>query len=143
MNSQEAKLLHRLYYHREAILEFYPYGTEELYWAMYADRKFQWPMSTGELRTKSMLTKPLTNSLQFTRHAVEMAVVYLVEKKYIERDGLRLRVTVEGAEVAREMNTRIGRINIWFKNHKDGLFWLVGTSAVSFITSVFTSHYFK
>jgi hypothetical protein len=87
-------------------------------------------------------------SLPFSRDGqreLAMALSYLNAGGYITMqigagmDGFRVTLTIKGLEYARSLDTRLGRADLWYREHKDGLIWLLITVFVSFVTTVVTN----
>jgi len=74
-----------------------------------------------------------------------MALSYLNAGGYITMQigagmgGFRVTLTIKGLEYARSLDTRLGRADLWYREHKDGLIWLLITVFVSFVTTVVTN----
>jgi hypothetical protein len=72
-------------------------------------------------------------------------VVYLRQKKYIEHDepwsesDLRIRLTADGLELARKLNSVWGTANYLYQQHKDGILGLLLTILVSVVTAYITT----
>lgn len=54
-------------------------------------------------------------------------------------DEYATQVTYKGAEIARKLQTRMGRFNLWYRENKDGAFSIIITVAVAAITALITT----
>jgi len=87
---------------------------------------------------------PVSRFALFTAEE-ERPLRYLEKAGFIQWDrvlasnSLRLRVTVEGADYARQLGSRLGRANLWYRGHKDGLLGLTTTILVATATALVTS----
>ncbi|MFC1685281.1 hypothetical protein ACFL0R_07435, partial [Pseudomonadota bacterium] len=79
-----------------------------------------------------------------TSAAAERPLAYLQALGYItykkENGIFRIAVTGLGADVARELATFWGRLNLVYKQHKDGVLWFLATVLVSIITALVTTY---
>lgn len=144
MNKQEAKILHGIYYHRELVGEETLYSAAELNWLIkssYAEGK-NWVGEDGRLKALELPVDDWLSRHGMTSAAAERPLAYLREHGYLDYqngNGLfRVKITGRGADAARELATKYGRLNLIYKKHKDGLLWLVATVLVSAITTLVT-----
>jgi hypothetical protein len=143
MNTQESKILHGLYFHRQMIGEELIYKAGELNWL--ATHSFKegrsWQRPDGTLNSLESNIEYLVGlSGAHTTDSLR-PIRYLESKGYItfkNSADFQLSVTLAGAEVARELGTPLGRVNVLYKNHKDGVVWLFATILVSAVTSILT-----
>jgi len=66
-------------------------------------------------------------------------ILYLEAAGYItysSTNGLRIAITAKGADMARELDSLLGRLNIFYKKHKEGVLWFTATVLVSLITTL-------
>ena len=144
MNKQEAKILHGIYHHRELVGEEMLYSAAELNWLVNASYKEgkNWVGEDERLKAFETPADNWLSSYGMTSAAAERPLAYLREQGYLDYqkgNGLfRVKITGRGADTARELATLYGRINLRYKKHKDGLFWLVATVLVSTITTLVT-----
>ncbi len=144
MNKQERQILHGLYFHRELIGEKLQYEANEILWL--ADNAIpktrQWQRD-GKLQSLPSATEDYLRargavSADSTRH-----VSYLANADYIDlerKDGMfRIGVTVTGADLARQLDSRFGRLNYWYAGHKNGVVGLLVTVLVSIVAAALTA----
>lgn len=78
-----------------------------------------------------------------TQATVEKALAYLKGKNYIyyekNNESYRIFITIGGCDTARDLQTAIGRINVWYKENKDGILWFALTALISLIVSLVTT----
>lgn len=145
MNIEEKQILHGLYFVRRMVGEFIPISSGEIMWltkaALPSGRT--WKNKDGSLKTSEEAGEDYLARIGATSAAAERPLVYLHQMGYIEYEkqhGLfRIAVTARGADLARELDTHLGRLNVFYREHKDGVLWLVVTVLVSFATSLVTS----
>lgn len=141
MNKQEAQIIHGLYFHREMVGETIPYSANEIAWL--AQTKIpetrKWKKTDGKLHSMENKGDNYLASVGAISAAVQRPLRYLHETGLIqyqtEHGQLRISVTAAGADIARELDSWYGRANLLYKNHKEGLLWLLITILVSLITS--------
>jgi hypothetical protein len=144
MNREEAQILHGLYYHREFVGEEFLVTAGEIYWLVNTPvpKGREWHGPDGKLKSMERTTDNYLTSIVATSAAVERPLAYLQASGYItyKNDGGSLRITVTraGADLARELNTFWGRVNVLYKKHKDGVLWFLATVLVSLVTALMT-----
>jgi hypothetical protein len=72
---------------------------------------------------------------------LELPLRYLEYRRLIKyskrRDAtLSVAVTFAGADRAIRLHTRRGRMDLWYREHKDGILGLAATVIVSFVTAL-------
>jgi hypothetical protein len=140
----EDRILHGLYYYRENIDEDIQVTSEQLLWlAMH-------PLSEGEAWRKD--GKPQTlDASEFPEDVrgklltakLELPLRYLQYRRLItyarRSDGmLYAAVTFAGADRAIRLHTRRGRMDLWYREHRDGVIGVSITILISFITALIT-----
>lgn len=145
MNTAEARLLHGLYYHREIVGEELPYTAAELNWLINIPipKGKSWLGDDGKLKCLETEADNYLATVGATSSAAARPLAYLQESGYLsyKKDSsyFRIAVTGRGADVARELDTLLGRANLLYKKHKDGVLWLIATVLVSLITALLTN----
>lgn len=143
MNKQETQLLYALYYHREIVGEEISYSAAELNWAKNAaiPEGKKW-LKDNKLQVLHNNTEDRCASKGAISAVAERPLTYLQSKGYITyiKDGslCRIAVTGLGADVARELDTFLGRLNLIYKRHKDGMLWFIATILTSIVTTLVT-----
>jgi hypothetical protein len=146
MNKAEARILHGLYYFREAVDEDFPVSPSEIHWLATTDlpggrhrRGVDGKRQQKEIENNDWLARAAATSV-----AAERPLSFLRSAGYIafskSGDNWRVAVTAVGAERARELNSRWGRMNVFYWEHKDGLLWFLATVVVSSITALVTAY---
>ena len=74
---------------------------------------------------------------------LELPLRYLQYRRLIKYETrsdatLSVAVTFAGADRAIRLHTRRGRMDLWYREHKDGILGLTTTVIVSFVTAVIT-----
>lgn len=144
MNQEEARLLHGLYYHREIVGEELPFTAAELNWLVNTSipEGKKWKGEGGKLKSLESDADDYLAGIGATSAAASRPLAYLQSHGYIRykkgSNFLRIAVTGAGADVARELDTFWGRVNLLYKRHKDGVLWLLATVLVSLITTLVT-----
>jgi len=142
MNKDEEKILHGIYYHREIVGEEVVYKASEINWLIRNELNNgkNWMGKDGKLQSVDNEHDDYLATIGATSAAAERPLAYLHEAgyiKYTRNSGyFRIAVTSKGADVARELDTFIGRANLLYKNNKDGLLWFLATVLVSLITAL-------
>ena len=140
--NDEDRILHGLHYFRESVDEEFIVTGEQILWLAahsYSDgtgwakdgepQSFDTEIVPADLRRKLLLSK------------CELPLRYLNYRRLImyapKGEGLvQIAVTFAGADRAMRLHTRLGRMEIWYQEHRDGFLGLVTTVAVSLITSL-------
>ena len=140
----EDRILHGLHYYRESIDEEFPVTSDQILWLAahsYADGG-GW-LKDGELQSvdSSVIPEELRRKLLLSKFEVPLR--YLQYRRLIKltvagADTVDVAVTFAGADRAMRLHTRMGRIEVWFQEHKDGFLGIVITIAIALITSVAT-----
>jgi len=140
--SDEDRILHGLFYYRESIDEEFSVNSEQILWLAahsYAEgagwakegepQKFDIEIVPGDLRRKLVVSK------------CELPLRYLSYRRLIKyvpaaNDRLQVAVTFAGADRAMRLHTRLGRLEMWYQEHRDGFVGVLTTVAVSFLTAL-------
>jgi hypothetical protein len=138
----EDRILHGLHYHRQVIDEEVPLSGEQILWlAMH-------PLRDGESWSKDGVPQSFDTSIvpdeirsKLLAAKLELPLRYLEYRRLIKyskrRDAtLSVAVTFAGADRAIRLHTRRGRMDLWYREHKDGILGLAATVIVSFITAL-------
>ena len=140
----EDRILHGLHYFRESIDQEFMVTSEQILWLAahsYSDggnwfkdeelQGFDCSVIPIELRKKLLTSKfelPL-RYLQFRR---------LIKFTPVGDEAANVAVTFAGADRAMRLHTRLGRMEVWYQEHRDGFLGIVTTIAVSCITALIT-----
>lgn len=149
MNKAEARILHGLYYFREVVDEDFPVSPSEILWLTTTDLPGgrHWRGVDGKRQQKEIEKNDWLASDAATSIAAERSLSFLRSAGFIafskSDDNWRVAVTAVGAERARELNSRWGRMNVSDREHKDGLVWFLATVVVSSITAMVTAYFGK
>ena len=144
MNKQEARILEGIYRHNPTIGGSRTYPAVALLWlAEHSYRKGQsWRREDGTFQTLSADQGDWLSSHQATVKVVEQYLSYLHAMGFIQlgtpagsSGEYSIAVTGQGAVRAREAATPLGRLNLLYKERKDGVIWLLATIAISMITT--------
>jgi hypothetical protein len=138
----EDRILHGLYYHRENIDEEVPLTGDQVLWlAMHPLREGESWNNEGELQSVDTSAFPDEIRSKLVTAKLDLPLRYLQYRrliKYARRDDamLSVAVTFAGADRAIRLHTRRGRMDLWYREHKDGIFGLVTTVFVSLVTAL-------
>ena len=138
----EDRILHGLYYYRENIDEEIPVTGEQVLWlAMHPLREGESWSREGQLQGVDTSTFPEEIRSKLLTAKLELPLRYLQYRrliKYTRRDDatLSVAVTFAGADRAIRLHTRRGRMDLWYREHKDGILGMVTTIVVSFVTAL-------
>jgi hypothetical protein len=140
----EDRILHGLYYHRESIDEEILVDREQVIWlAMH-------PLSEGGSWNKDGLLQSVDTAAfpadirsKLITAKLELPLRYLQYRrliKYAKKDeaALCVSVTFAGADRAIRLHTRRGRMDLWYREHKDGILGLAATVLVALVTALIT-----
>jgi hypothetical protein len=140
----EDRILHGLHYFRESLDQEFTVTSEQILWLAahsFADgggwhkdgdlQGFDCSVIPFELRKKLLMSK------------FELPLRYLQYRRLIKftPDGdetANVAVTFAGADRAMRLHTRLGRMELWYQEHRDGFLGMVITATVSFITALLT-----
>ena len=140
----EDRILHGLYYRREDIDEEVTVSGEQLLWlAMHQLRDGDGWSKEGRPQSFDASTVPAEIQSKLVTAKLELPLRYLQYRrliKYTERsDGtFCVAVTFAGADRAIRLHTRRGRMDLWYREHKDGILGVAITVIVSFATALIT-----
>ena len=144
MNKEEEKILHGLYFNREIVGEDVPYSPSEINWLIKSsiENGKKWRGKDGNLQSIYNESDNYLESIGATSAAAQRPLSYLQDAGYIiykkDSNYFRIAVTGKGADIARELDTRMGRFNLIYKKNKDGILWFIATVLVSLITTLLT-----
>jgi hypothetical protein len=140
----EDRILHGLHYYRESIDEEFLVNSDQILWLAahsYADG-CAWQRD-GELRSvdSSVIPEELRKKLLISKFEVPLRYLQyrrLIKLTVADADTVGVAVTFAGADRAMRLHTQIGRMEVWYQEHKDGFIGMVTTIAVSLITALST-----
>jgi len=148
---EEAQLLHGIYFAcNQTVGITVPFRSWEILWALHAGipETARWRLPNGGFKSfesKKDSDGDCLQDLTKLRSRVLPSLTYLREAGYVSyestsaQDMFNIAVTFKGAELARALNTKIGRLNIWCRKNKDGLLGVLITILVSIITAMLTA----
>ncbi|HWX78535.1 MAG TPA: hypothetical protein VNZ02_00470 [Steroidobacteraceae bacterium] len=140
----EDRILHGLYYYRESIDEDVQVSSNELLWlAMHPLRDGAAWLKDGMLQSLDAADFPVDIRAKLLTAKLELPLRYLQYRrliKYARRsDGmLYAAVTFAGADRAIRLHTRRGRMDLWYRENKDGIVGVAITILVSLLTALIT-----
>jgi hypothetical protein len=140
----EDRILHGLYYYRESIDEDVQVSTEQLLWlAMHPLREGDAWHKEGKLQSLDPSDFPEEIRGKLITAKLELPLRYLQYRRLItyarRSDGmLYAAVTFAGADRAIRLHTRRGRMDLWYREHRDGVVGLTFTVLTSLITALIT-----
>jgi hypothetical protein len=138
----EDRILHGLYYYRENIDEEVPVSGEQILWlAMHPLREGESWSAAGQLQSVDTSSFPDEIRSKLLTAKLELPLRYLQYRrliKYTPRSDatLAIAVTFAGADRAIRLHTRRGRMDLWYREHKDGILGMVTTVVVSLVTAL-------
>jgi len=140
----EDRILHGLYYYRENIDEDVQVTKEQLLWlAMHPMREGEAWSKEGKLQSMDATEFPEEIRSKLITAKLELPLRYLQYRRLItyarRSDGmLYAAVTFAGADRAIRLHTRRGRMDLWYREHRDGIVGMSMTVLISFITALLT-----
>ena len=138
----EDRILHGLYYYRENIDEEVPVSGEQILWlAMHPLREGESWSAAGQLQSVDTSSFPDEIRSKLLAAKLELPLRYLEYRRLVKyskrRDAtLSVAVTFAGADRAIRLHTRRGRMDLWYREHKDGILGLATTVIVAFVTAL-------
>jgi hypothetical protein len=142
--ADEDRILHGLYYHREAIDEDLQVTGEQILWlAMHPLSEGGTWENDGQLQSLDVEQFPAEIRGKLIAAKLELPLRYLQYRRLIkyvkQRDATNIvAVTFAGADRAIRLHSRRGRLDLWYKENKDGILGLVITALVAFVTALLT-----
>jgi len=140
----EDRILHGLYYHRENIDEDIEVTGEQILWlAMHPLQEGDGWLRDEQLQSVDTSLFPAEIQTKLTTAKLELPLRYLQYRRLIkltrQNDAtLLVAVTFAGADRAIRLHTRRGRLDLWYREHKDGIFGITTTVFVSSVTALIT-----
>ncbi|MGO9947609.1 MAG: hypothetical protein ACLPWG_12225 [Steroidobacteraceae bacterium] len=140
----EDRILHGLYYYRENIDEDVQVSSDELLWlAMHPLRDGEAWHKDGRLQSLNAAAFPEDIRAKLLTAKLELPLRYLQYRrliKYARRsDGMLFAaVTFAGADRAIRLHTRRGRMDLWYRENKDGIAGVTITVLISLVTALIT-----
>jgi hypothetical protein len=140
----EDRILHGLYYYRESIDEDVQVSSEQLLWlAMHPLREGDAWNQDGRLQSLDPSEFPEEIRGKLLTAKLELPLRYLQYRRLItyarRSDGmLYAAVTFAGADRAIRLHTRRGRMDLWYREHRDGVAGVGITVLIAFITALLT-----
>jgi len=140
----EDRILHGIYYYRESIDEEVPITGVQLLWlAMHPLREGDTWSKDGQPQSVDTAAFPADIQSKLVTAKLELPLRYLQYRRLIKYtrgdDGtLFVAVTFAGADRAIRLHTRRGRLDLWYREHKDGFLGIVSTVLVALVTALIT-----
>jgi hypothetical protein len=140
----EDRILHGLYYYRENIDEDVQVTSEQLLWlAMHPLSEGEAWHTDGKLQSLDASEFPAEIRTKLLTAKLELPLRYLQYRRLItyarRSDGmLYAAVTFAGADRAIRLHTRRGRMDLWYREHRDGVIGITITVLISLITALVT-----
>jgi hypothetical protein len=140
--TDEDRILHGLHFFRESIDEQFTVTGEQILWlAAHSYSEGGAWAKDGEPQSFDMSVVPADLQRKLLLSKCELPLRYLSFRRLIKyaaagEDLVQIAVTFAGADRAQRLHSRLGRLEIWYQEHRDGFLGLVTTVAVSFITAV-------
>lgn len=140
----EDRILHGLYYYRENIEEDVQVTIEQLLWlAMHPLREGDAWRRDGKLQGLDASAFPDDVRAKLLTVKIELPLRYLQYRRLItfarRSDGtIYAAVTFAGADRAIRLHTRRGRLDLWYREHRDGILGVTITVLISLITALIT-----
>ncbi len=140
----EDRILHGLYYHRETIDEEVQVTDAEILWlSMHPLREGEAWSKDGQLQSVDVSVFPADVQTKLDTAKLELPLRYLQYRRLIRYGRssdttLSVAVTFAGADRAIRLHTRRGRVDLWYREHKDGILGIAVTVLVSCVTALIT-----
>jgi len=148
MNDPEKKILNGIFLDNQKVNDAVYYKASELNWLI--ENKLhkgnQWRDENGNFKScecKENEEEHYFCQLGILMDRIEKPLSYLNGKGFItstrDNDSFHISITASGADVARKLQTRIGRIDLWYQTNKDSVIWLLITIITSAVVTIITS----
>jgi hypothetical protein len=140
----EDRILHGLYYYRENIDEDVQVSGEQLLWlAMHPLREGEAWHKDGKLQSLDASEFPEEIRAKLITAKLDLPLRYLQYRRLItyarRSDGMfYAAVTFAGADRAIRLHTRRGRMDLWYREHRDGVIGMAITVLISLVTALIT-----
>ncbi|HSZ10162.1 MAG TPA: hypothetical protein VK794_16585 [Steroidobacteraceae bacterium] len=140
----EDRILHGLYYYRENIDEDVQVSGEQLLWlAMHPLREGEAWHKDGKLQSLDASEFPEEIRAKLITAKLDLPLRYLQYRRLItyarRSDGMfYAAVTFAGADRAIRLHTRRGRMDLWYREHRDGVIGMGITVLISLVTALIT-----
>jgi hypothetical protein len=140
----EDRILHGLYYYRENIDEDVQVSREQLLWlAMHPLQEAEAWHKDGKLQSMDAAEFAPEVRGKLITAKLDLPLRYLQYRRLItyakRSDGmLYAAVTFAGADRAIRLHTRRGRLDLWYRERRDGIVGLTITILVSMLTALIT-----
>lgn len=138
----EDRVLHGLHYCRESIDEEFTVTGDEILWL--AAHSFgegaNW-CKDGELQRFDSDIVPDDLRRRLLVSKFELPLRYLHYRRLIKytpagESAVKVAVTFAGADRAMRLHTRMGRLELWYQEHRDGFLGLATTVLISLVTAL-------
>jgi hypothetical protein len=140
----EDRILHGIYYYRESIDEEVRVTGLQLLWlTMHPLRDADNWHKDGNLQSVDTSAFPADIRSKLVTAKLELPLRYLQYRRLItftrcSDATLAVAVTFAGADRAIRLHTRRGRMDLWYRENKDGMLGLITTVAISMVTALLT-----
>ena len=140
----EDRILHGLHYYRESIDEEFSVTCDQILWiAAHSYIEGTGWFKGDDLQSFDSTVVPIEFRRKLLMSKFELPLRYLHYRRLIKltrtgEDIVNVAVTFAGADRAIRLHTRLGRMEVWYQEHRDGFLGLVTTIAVSLITALAT-----
>ncbi len=140
----EDRILHGLYYYRESIDEEFSATSDQILWlAAHSYVEGTGWFKDDDLQSFDSSVVPIEYRKKLLMSKFELPLRYLQYRRLIKlaRSGeeiVDISVTFAGADRAIRLHTLPGRMEVWYRERKDGFLGLVTTIIVSLITTLMT-----
>jgi len=140
----ENRILHGLYYYRESIDAEVTLSGEQILWlAMHPLREGVYWSRDGQLQSLDTSAFPGEIRSKLLTAKLELPLRYLQYRRLVTYAGrfdtaLSVAVTFAGADRAIRLHTRRGRMDLWYREHRDGIFGVTLTILIALVTALLT-----
>ena len=148
MNKDEKKILNGIFQHNQIVNSAVFYNAGELNWLIENElhKGTKWSKEYEGFKSCGDEMKEGGNYLYQLGeliHKIEKPLSYLNGKGFIKytknNSSFHISITASGADVARKLQTRIGRFNLWYQENKDSVIWLLITIITSIVVTIITA----
>lgn len=140
----EDRILHGLHYYRESLEEEFTVTCDQILWLAahsFAEGGDWYNGDDLQSFDSSVIPVEFRKKLLMSKFNVPLRYLHyrrLIKLARIGDETVDVAVTFAGADRAMRLHTPMGRLELWYEEHKDGFLGLATTVAVSLVTALLT-----
>lgn len=145
--TDEDRILHGLHYYRESLDDEFAVTSDQILWLAahsYADGAGWFDGDDLQSFDSCVIPPDLRKKLLMSKFELPLRYLHyrrLIKLARVGEETVDVAVTFAGADRAMRLHTRLGRLEVWYGENKDGFLGLVTTVTVSLITALVTMYF--